>query len=77
MGGEQTDSVEIHLHLGNGEALKASIALSAGIARMGETCGALTGGIMAIGLVLGREELDNIQAYKGYDGSFIQSIQQI
>jgi C_GCAxxG_C_C family probable redox protein len=31
---------------------------------MGETCGALTGGIMAIGLVLGKEQLADIQAYR-------------
>ena len=31
---------------------------------MGETCGALIGGIMAIGLVLGHEELEDIQAYR-------------
>jgi len=57
-------ALQDHLHLGDGETLKASTALAGGIARMGETCGALTGGIMAIGLVLGREELDNIQAYR-------------
>jgi C_GCAxxG_C_C family probable redox protein len=57
-------ALQSHLHLADGEALKASTALAGGIARMGETCGALTGGIMAIGLVLGREELDNIQAYR-------------
>ncbi len=57
-------ALQSHLHLGNGESLKASTALAGGVARMGETCGALTGGIMAIGLVLGREELENIQAYR-------------
>lgn len=31
---------------------------------MGETSGALIGGVMVIGLVLGREELENIQAYR-------------
>lgn len=52
------------LHLGDGEVLRASTPLAGGVARMGETCGALTGGIMAIGLLLGREELENIQAYR-------------
>jgi C_GCAxxG_C_C family probable redox protein len=53
-----------HLHLEDGGALKASTALAGGVARMGETCGALTGGVMAIGLVLGREDLADIQAYR-------------
>ena len=57
-------AIQSHLHLGDGEAIKASTALAGGVARMGETCGALIGGIMAIGLVLGREELENIQAYR-------------
>jgi C_GCAxxG_C_C family probable redox protein len=53
-----------HLHLEGAGALKASTALAGGIARMGETCGALIGGIMAIGLVLGREDLADVQAYR-------------
>ncbi len=53
-----------HLHLEDAGALKASTALAGGIARMGETCGALIGGVMAIGLVLGREDLADIQAYR-------------
>lgn len=57
-------ALQTHLHLGDGQALKASTALAGGVARMGENCGALTGGIMAIGLVLGREELEDIQAYR-------------
>jgi len=47
-------ALQSHLHLEDGAAIKASTALAGGVARMGETCGALTGGIMAIGLVLGR-----------------------
>jgi C_GCAxxG_C_C family probable redox protein len=53
-----------HLHLEGAGALKASTALAGGVARMGETCGALIGGIMAIGLVLGREDLADVQAYR-------------
>jgi len=57
-------ALQDHLHLEGGSALKASTALAGGIARMGETCGALIGGIMAIGLVLGSEDLADIQAYR-------------
>jgi len=56
-----------HLHLssyeGAKEVIKASSALAAGVCRMGETCGALTGGIMAIGLVTGSEKLEEFDAY--------------
>ncbi len=37
---------------------KAATPLSAGIARMGEACGALIGAMLAVGLVAGRESLD-------------------
>lgn len=57
-----------HLHLssyeGTKEVIKASSALAAGVCRMGETCGALTGGIMAIGLVEGSDKLEDFDAYK-------------
>ena len=57
-----------HLHLssceGAKESLKASTGLAAGVCRMGETCGALTGGIMAIGLAIGSERLEDFDAYK-------------
>jgi len=57
-----------HLHLssceGAKESLKASTGLAGGVCRMGESCGALTGGIMAIGLVIGSEKLEDFDAYK-------------
>lgn len=57
-----------HLHLssceGTKESLKASTGLAGGVCRMGETCGALTGGIMAIGLVIGSEKLEDFDTYK-------------
>jgi C_GCAxxG_C_C family probable redox protein len=57
-----------HLHLssceGAKEVIKASTALAGGVCRMGETCGALTGGIMAIGLATGSEKLEEFDAYK-------------
>ncbi|MEM3703368.1 MAG: C-GCAxxG-C-C family protein [Candidatus Bathyarchaeia archaeon] len=52
-------ALQEHLHLGNGDAFKAASALAGGVAGMGETCGALSGGIMAIGLAYGREKLEN------------------
>ncbi len=34
-------AIQEHLHLGNEDAFKAASALAGGVARMGETCGAL------------------------------------
>jgi C_GCAxxG_C_C family probable redox protein len=50
--------------IGNMESFKAATVLSGGVARRGETCGALLGGLMALGLVAGREDITNTQAYR-------------
>ena len=49
------------LNVGNKEIFKAGSALAGGVARRGETCGALTGAIMAIGSLVGRETLEDIE----------------
>jgi C_GCAxxG_C_C family probable redox protein len=47
------------------DVLKAGSALSGGVTRHGETCGALLGGIMAVGALIGRERLsDKAQSQK-------------
>ncbi len=61
-------ALRTHLHLlEDGGAfravMKASTALSAGVARKGETCGALLGAMMALGLVRGTERLDDFDGY--------------
>jgi C_GCAxxG_C_C family probable redox protein len=43
---------------------KAGTALAGGVASQGETCGALTGAIMAIGCVIGRERLEDLAQYR-------------
>jgi C_GCAxxG_C_C family probable redox protein len=52
------------LGVGSKEVFKAGSALAGGVARRGETCGALTGAIMALGLVVGRERLEDIEQYR-------------
>jgi C_GCAxxG_C_C family probable redox protein len=52
------------LDLKDGGVFKAATALAGGIAGRGETCGALIGGIMAIGQVLGRESLEDIEEFQ-------------
>lgn len=51
--------------LDGGQILRALTPFP-GIALRGETCGAVTGSLMALGLVFGRDELDD---WRGYIGS--------
>jgi C_GCAxxG_C_C family probable redox protein len=50
--------------IGDLESFKAATVLSGGVARKGETCGALLGGLMALGLVLGRDDIVDTQTYR-------------
>jgi C_GCAxxG_C_C family probable redox protein len=47
------------LNVGSKDVFKAGSALAAGVAKRGETCGALTGAIMAIGSLVGREKFED------------------
>jgi C_GCAxxG_C_C family probable redox protein len=51
------------LGIGGPESFKAATVLSGGVARRGETCGALIGGLMALGLVYGRERMEDTERY--------------
>ena len=50
--------------IGNKESFKAATVLSGGVARQGETCGAIIGALSALGLVMGRERMEDEEAYK-------------
>jgi len=52
------------LNIGTREIFKAGSALAGGVARQGASCGALTGAIMAIGSLVGRERLEDIDQYQ-------------
>lgn len=49
--------------LGGDDILKALTPLP-GIAERGETCGAITGALMAMGLIYGRDKLDDWEKYR-------------
>ncbi len=51
-------ALDEHFALGGGATLKALTPLP-GIALRGETCGAVTGPLLALGLVFGRDSLDD------------------
>jgi len=54
-------ALQEHFNLGNSQVLKAATAMP-GIALRGETCGAVIGAIMALGLAFGREKADDFAA---------------
>lgn len=51
------------LKVGSPEVFKAGSALAGGVARQNETCGALTGAIMGVCCLVGREKLEDRKQY--------------
>ena len=51
------------LDIGDKASFKSATVLSGGVARRGETCGALLGALMALGLVSGRERMEDSDRY--------------
>jgi len=56
-------TLQEELGIGNKESFKAATVLSGGL-RRGETCGALIGGLMGLGLVIGRERMEDTDTYQ-------------
>jgi C_GCAxxG_C_C family probable redox protein len=56
-------ALQEHFNLGNAQVLKAATAMP-GIALRGETCGAVIGAIMALGLAFGREKAEDSAAVR-------------
>ena len=50
--------------IGSSDILRASTALAGGIARRGNVCGALVGGLMMVGLLVGRDDLEMNEQYQ-------------
>ena len=50
--------------LGDLASFKAASVLAGGVARRGETCGALLGALMALGLAVGRERMEDTPTYR-------------
>lgn len=57
-------AIQEAFEIGDMESFKAATVLSGGVARKGETCGALLGGLMALGLVVGRTDITDTQTYR-------------
>jgi C_GCAxxG_C_C family probable redox protein len=56
-------AVQETLGIGNAESFRAATVLSGGVARRGETCGALLGALMALGVAIGRDDMTDTAAY--------------
>ncbi len=56
-------SLQEELGLGDLQSFKAATVMGGGVARRGETCGALIGALMALGLAFGRERIEDTPQY--------------
>lgn len=61
-------AIQDHLKVGNGAAFKSASALAGGVALMGDSCGALVAGMMALGLAFGRQRIED---FAGLASSFV------
>ena len=52
-------ALQDRLKVGNRETFRSASALAAGVALMGDSCGALIAGMMALGLVFGRQKIED------------------
>ena len=57
-------AIQEEFGIGNLDSFKAATVLSGGVARKGETCGAIIGALLALGLVTGREKMEDFDAYQ-------------
>jgi C_GCAxxG_C_C family probable redox protein len=48
---------------GNEDSFRSATVLAGGVARRGETCGALLGGLLALGVVHGRSRIEDTPSY--------------
>ncbi|MFC1937693.1 C-GCAxxG-C-C family protein [Chloroflexota bacterium] len=56
-------ALQEELGIGNKESFKAASVHSGGF-RRGETCGAIIGALMGLGLVIGRERMEDVDTYQ-------------
>lgn len=57
-------SIQEEFGIKNVEAFKTATVFGGGVARSGETCGALIGALMALGLIIGREQMEDTEVYR-------------
>jgi C_GCAxxG_C_C family probable redox protein len=52
-------AIQDHLNVGDETTFRSASALAGGVALMGDSCGALVAGMMALGLVFGRQKIED------------------
>ncbi len=57
-------SLQEEFGIGNKESFKSASVFGGGVSYQGETCGALIGALMALGLVVGREKMEDTPTYR-------------
>ncbi|HPK52880.1 MAG TPA: C-GCAxxG-C-C family protein [Smithellaceae bacterium] len=62
-------AIQDHLHIGDENTIKAATPLAAGVAMRGETCGALLGGMLMLGLVTASADVKDSKAMTGTMGA--------
>jgi C_GCAxxG_C_C family probable redox protein len=58
-------AIQDHLKVGNRDTFRSASALAAGVALMGDSCGALIAGMMALGSVFGRQKIEDFPQLAG------------
>lgn len=57
-------SLQEEFGIENEESFKSATVFGGGVSYQGETCGALIGALMALGLVIGRENMEDTPTYR-------------
>jgi C_GCAxxG_C_C family probable redox protein len=67
-------ALQKHLKMEDRHTFRAASALAGGVAGSGETCGALLGALMAIGLAYGRDKLESIETSEAFAEALERSV---
>ena len=62
-------ALQQHLNLWNIDVFRAASGFAGGVGGSGELCGALSGGLLAIGFVYGRDTLEPIETSEAFNNS--------
>jgi C_GCAxxG_C_C family probable redox protein len=57
-------SLQEEFGIGDSESFKSATVFGGGVSYQGETCGALIGALMALGLAIGRENMEDTPTYR-------------